>query len=102
LFQVERFGGFKVGKEAIKLRLSCLMRKNNTQPSTYQCDDLPVIAYILAFLIGLLFFLIFGESMLGIKPDPAWVALLMGLSVSAIVFWAWGEIHDQDKDDNND
>ncbi len=78
------------------------MRKNNPQLSTHQHYDLAVIAYILSFLVGILLFLIFGESMLGIKPDPFWIALLMGLSISAIVFWAWGEIHNQDQDDNND
>ncbi len=78
------------------------MRKNNHQLSTHQHYDLSVIAHLLAFLVGILLFLIFGESLLGVKPDPFWIALLMGLSVSRIVFWAWGEIYNQDKDDNND
>jgi Na+-driven multidrug efflux pump len=78
------------------------MRKNNHRFSSHQYYDLPVIAYILAFLIGILLFLIFGESVFGTKPDPFWIALLMGLSVSAIVFWVWGKIHNQDKDDNDD
>ncbi len=62
--------------------------------------DLPSIAYILAFLIGVLLFLLFGEPLLGAKPEPIWLAGLMGLSVSAIVFWAWDAIHT--KDDNDD
>ena len=78
------------------------MRKNNHRFSSHQYYDLPVIAYILAFLIGILLFLIFGESVFGTKPDPFWIALLMGLSVSAIVFWVWGEIRNTDKDDKND
>ena len=63
--------------------------------------DLPGIAYILAFLIGVMLFLIFGKSFFGIEANPTWIALLMGLSVSAIVFWVWGETH-KNKDDNDD
>lgn len=61
--------------------------------------DLPGIAYIIAFLLGVLIFLLFGDSFFGIKPEPFWIALLMGLSVSAIVFWVWGEIR-KNKDDD--
>lgn len=62
--------------------------------------SLSAIAYILAFLIGVLLFLLFGESTLGVKPNPTWIALLMGLSVSAVVFWVWREIYN--KDDKHD
>jgi len=78
------------------------MRKNNRHLPTSQTFELSGIAYILAFLIGVLLFLIFGKSVFGVTPDPSWIALLMGLSVSAIVFWVWGKIHKQDKDDNDD
>jgi hypothetical protein len=60
--------------------------------------DLPGIAYIIAFLIGVLLFLLFGESLFGIKPQPVWIAGLMGLAVSAIVFWVWSAIHKKKKD----
>ena len=60
--------------------------------------DLPGIVYIIAFLIGVLIFLLFGESLFGIKPQPVWIAGLMGLTVSAIVFWVWGAIHKKNKD----
>ena len=78
------------------------MRKNIPHLPADQTFELSGIAYILAFLIGVLLFLIFGDSLLGVKPDPFWIALLMGLSVSAIVFWVWGEIHNTDKDDTDD
>jgi Na+-driven multidrug efflux pump len=78
------------------------MRKNNGHLPTSQTFELSGIAYILAFLIGVLIFLIFGKSVFGVTPDPFWIALLMGLSVSAIVFWVWGKIHKQDKDNNGD
>jgi Na+-driven multidrug efflux pump len=59
------------------------------------------IMCILAFLIGILIFLLIGERFFGIKPNPTWIALLMGLSVSAIVFWAWMQIrHREDRNDN--
>ena len=68
--------------------------EENTQP------DLPGIAYILAFLIGIMLFLILSEPLFGLKPEPVWIAGLMGLSVAAIVLWVWGEIHKRSK--NND
>jgi UDP-N-acetylmuramyl pentapeptide phosphotransferase/UDP-N-acetylglucosamine-1-phosphate transferase len=102
LSQVGLFGGFRIGLEAIKFRLSCLMRKNNPHLPTSQTFELSGIAYILAFLIGVLLFLIFGKSVFGVTPDPFWIALLMGLSVSAIVFWIWGKFHNREREDNDD
>lgn len=55
--------------------------------------DLPSIVNILAFLAGVLLFLLFGESLFGIKPNPYWIAGLIGLSVSLVVIFVWGEIH---------
>jgi len=78
------------------------MRKYIPHLPANQTCELSGIAYILAFLIGVLLFLLFGESLFGVKPDPFWIALLMGLSVSAIVFWVWGEIRNTDKDDKDD
>jgi hypothetical protein len=60
--------------------------------------DLPGIAYIIAFFIGVMLFLFFGESLFGVKPEPVWIAGLMGLSISAIVFWVWSAIHKKNKD----
>ena len=62
--------------------------------------DLPGIAAIIAFLIGVLLFLLFGESLFGVKPEPVWIAGLMGLAVSAIIFWVWNKLHY--KEDDND
>ena len=62
--------------------------------------ELPGIAYIIAFLIGVLLFLLFGESLFGVKPEPFWIAGLMGLTVSAIIFWVWNKLHY--KEDDND
>jgi SNF family Na+-dependent transporter len=62
------------------------MQNNN------QRYELPWIVYIIAFLTGILLFLFFGKAVLGIEPNLVWIALLMGLSASAIVFWVWGQI----------
>jgi hypothetical protein len=45
-------------------------------------------------------FLLFGESVFNIKPEPVWIAGLMGLSVSAIVLWVWHETHHQNEHDD--
>ncbi len=81
----------------IHLRLFLMRpsRKNNSSPAK-ENSGLSGIVYILALLIGMLIFLLFGESFFGIKPNPIWIALLMGLSVSAIVFWIWKQIQHQD------
>jgi len=62
--------------------------------------DLPGIAYILAFLIGVLLFLIFSEPVLGLKPEPTWIAGLMGLSTAAIALWVWNQTRNKDKNDD--
>jgi len=80
------------------------MAPGNKSPKTRREKDqvkLPGIVYIIAFLIGVLIFLLFGSSLFGIKPEPTWIAGLMGLSVAAIVFWVWGETQ-KNKDDNDD
>lgn len=68
--------------------------EENTQP------NLPGIAYILAFLIGILLFLILSEPLFDLKPEMIWIARLMGLSVAAIVLWVWSEI--RKRNENND
>ncbi len=61
---------------------------------------LPGLAYILAFLIGVLLFLIFSEPVLGLKPEPVWIVFLMGLSISSIIFWIWGETREKEGNDD--
>ncbi|MCX6079554.1 MAG: hypothetical protein NTW32_08500 [Chloroflexi bacterium] len=63
---------------------------------------MPGIIYIIAFLIGVLIFLLFGGSLFGVKPEPIWIAGLMGLSVAAIVFWVWSEIRKNKDTDNHE
>jgi Na+-driven multidrug efflux pump len=69
------------------------MQNKNRPDRNDQQYELPWIVYIIAFLIGILLFLFFGKSVLGIEPNLFWIALLMGLSASAVVFWVWGQIH---------
>ena len=51
--------------------------------------DLPGIAYLTAVLLGVLLFLVFGESLSGIEPDLVWIAWLTGLLFAMAVLWAW-------------
>lgn len=78
------------------------MYKNNQLGKGEQQYELPWIAYILAFLIGILLFLFFGKAVLGIEPNMLWIAVLMGLSASAVVFWVWGQIHKKNKDEDDE
>jgi hypothetical protein len=51
--------------------------------------DLPGIVYITAALIGILLFLVFGESVVGVKPNLIWVAGVMGFLFALGVLWIW-------------
>jgi len=51
--------------------------------------DLPGIAYITATLVGVLLFLLFGESVTGMKPNLMWIAWLTGLLFALGVLWIW-------------
>jgi hypothetical protein len=86
----------------VRLSPMSSMPKHNRRFPAHQHGGLSGIVYILAFLLGVLLFLIFGDSLLGVKPEPIWIALLMGLSVSAIMFWVWCEIRNTNKDDKDD
>lgn len=63
--------------------------------------DLSGIVYILALLLGILLFLFFGEPILGIKPNQDWIALLMGLSIPAIILWVLSEIHKNNRKEDH-
>jgi hypothetical protein len=52
-------------------------------------SDLPGIAYLTAILAGVLLFLIFGESALGVKPNLMWTAWLTGFLFAMAVVWIW-------------
>jgi lipopolysaccharide export LptBFGC system permease protein LptF len=51
--------------------------------------DLPGIANLTAILAGVLLFLIFGESILGAKPNIIWIAWLTGFLFALAVLWIW-------------
>lgn len=77
------------------------MQNKNRLDIDNQQYELPWIAYIIAFLIGILLFLFFGKAVFGVEPNLIWIALLMGLSASAIVFWVWGQIRERNKDEKD-
>lgn len=51
--------------------------------------DFPGIVYITAALVGILLFLIFGESLVGIKPNLIWIAGISGFLFALGVLWTW-------------
>lgn len=51
--------------------------------------DFPEIVYITATLVGILLFLIFGESLVGIKPNLIWIAGITGFLFVLGVLWTW-------------
>ena len=85
----------------IKIKYMAPISKSRKPKHEKSQIELPGIVYIIAFLIGVLIFLLFGGSLFEVKPEPIWVAGLMGLSVAAIVFWVWSEIPKNKDDDRH-
>jgi lipopolysaccharide export LptBFGC system permease protein LptF len=52
-------------------------------------NDLPGIAYITATIVGVLLFMLFGESLTSVKPDPLWIAGLTGILFALGILWIW-------------
>jgi Na+-driven multidrug efflux pump len=78
------------------------MQNKNRLGKDDQRYELPWIAYVIAFLIGILLFLFFGKTVFGIEPNLIWIAVLMGLSASAVIFWVWGQIRKKNKDEDDE
>jgi len=78
------------------------MQKNSLPGRSDEPYEIQGIVYLLAFLMGVLLFLFFGKTVLGVEPNLVWIAVLMGLSVSAVVFWVWGQVRKKNKDEDDD
>ena len=62
--------------------------------------NMPVIAYVAAFLIGVILFWSIGKNWLDFEPKPVLLAGLIGVAVSVILFGAWKIIHHSRHKDN--
>lgn len=62
--------------------------------------NLPAIAYVCAFLIGVILFWSFGKNWLGIESTLVFIAGVIGVAVSVILFGAWNVIHHSDHKDH--
>jgi len=51
--------------------------------------NMPVIAYVSAFLIGVILFWSIGKNWLDLESKPVFLAGLVGVAVSVILFGAW-------------
>lgn len=52
-------------------------------------QELPAITYVLATVVGLLLFMLFGEKVFGVKPNLIWIAGLAGFlfALATILMW---------------
>jgi len=55
--------------------------------------NLPAIAYLCAFLIGVILFWSFGKNWLGFESMLVFIAGVIGVAVSVIIFGVWNMIH---------
>ena len=54
---------------------------------------LPAITYVSAFLIGVILFWSFGKNWLDLESASVFLAGLIGVAVSVIIFGVWNMIH---------
>ena len=54
--------------------------------------NLPTIAYLCAFLIGVILLWTFGKDWLGFESTLVFIAGVIGVAVAVIIFAAWNMI----------
>jgi len=53
----------------------------------------PTISYVSAFLIGVILFRLFGKNWLDLESASVFLAGLIGVAVSVLLFGAWNIFH---------
>jgi len=61
-------------------------------------QELPAIVYVFAMVIGLLLFTLFGEKVFGVKPNPIWIAGLVGFLFALATVWMWRQWRNNRRD----
>ena len=65
--------------------------------------NLPTIAYICAFLIGVMLFWSFGKNWLSLESMLVFIAGVTGVAVAVIIFGIWNMIrHSKNHSDKKD
>jgi amino acid permease len=59
----------------------------------------PNLAYIAAFVIGVILFAAFWKAIGGAASSAAVLAGMAGVVVAMIAFWSWNELKKQDRKD---
>jgi len=61
-------------------------------------QELPAVAYVLATVVGLLLFTLFGEKVFGVRPNLIWIAGLAGFLFALATIWMWRQWRGNRKD----
>ena len=62
-------------------------------------SNLPTITYLAAFILGAILFWSFGKNWLDLESSPVFLAGLIGVAVSVLLFAAWNMIHNSKNKD---
>ena len=60
----------------------------------------PSVSYVSAFLIGVILFWAIGKSWLNLESASVFLAGLIGVAVSVLVFGTWNILRNSDHKDN--
>lgn len=62
-------------------------------------SNLPTITYLAAFFLGVMLFWSFGKNWLDLESGPVFLAGLIGVAVSVLLFAAWNMLHNSNNKD---
>lgn len=62
-------------------------------------SNLPTITYLVAFFLGVILFWSFGKNWLDLESSPVFLAGLIGVAVSVLLFGAWNIIRNSKNKD---
>lgn len=62
-------------------------------------SNLPTITYLAAFFLGVILFWSFGKNWLDLESRPVFLAGLIGVTVSVLLFGAWNIIRNSKNKD---
>ncbi len=62
-------------------------------------SHLPTVSYLVAFFLGVILFWSFGKNWLDLESRPVFLAGLIGVAISVLLFGAWNIIRNSKNKD---
>jgi SNF family Na+-dependent transporter len=77
--------------EYVTQKIDCGIKKGDHMKT--EKGNWSTIAYVSAFLIGVILFWSFGKDWLDLESASIFLAGLIGVAVAVLTFWAWNVRH---------